>query len=215
MRSELKTRLKSGIIFALALSVVFSVSITVKDTGAPESVNIEPTAIYPTSTPTPTNTPTPSPTITPAWIEQSKTDQEEALEGFYATSTLLEIEPLGKYYITAYSPQETGSWITASGIKLHRASYENRYTEPTTCAVDPKLHKIGKNGVKFYIPEFDRVFIAQDTGSAVRGKHLDLAYTDLRSVKRFPTGKYQTFKVISVTETNYSREDINYTFTTW
>ena len=63
MRSELKTRLKSGIIFALALSVVFSVSITVKDTGAPESVNIEPTAIYPTSTPTPTNTPTPSPTI--------------------------------------------------------------------------------------------------------------------------------------------------------
>lgn len=212
---ELKTRLKSGIIFALALSVVFSVSITVKDTGAPESVNIEPTAIYLTSTPTPTISPTPTPTITPAWVEQSKTDQEAALEGFYATSTLLELEPLGKYYITAYSPQETGSWITASGIKLHRASYENRYTEPTTCAVDPKLHKIGKNGVKFYIPEFDRVFIAQDTGSAVRGKHLDLAYTDLRSVKRFPTGKYQTFKVISVTETNYSREDVNYTFTTW
>lgn len=122
-------------------------------------------------------------------------------------SYLLELEPLGKYYITAYSPQETGSWITASGIKLHRASFENRYTEPTTCAVDPKLHKIGKNGVKFYIAEFDRVFIAQDTGSAVKGRHLDLAYTDLKSVKSFPTGKYQVYRVVNVSKV-YAEEVI-------
>ena len=114
---------------------------------------------------------------------------------------------MGKYYVTAYSPQETGSWITASGIKLHRASFENRYTEPTTCAVDPKLHKIGKNGVKFYIAEFDRVFIAQDTGSAVKGKHLDLAYTDLKSVKSFPTGKYQVYRVVNVSKV-YAEEVI-------
>ena len=152
---------------------------------------------------------TPTPTQAPVWLEQFEKDREEALESFEGfTSYFLELEPLGKYYITAYSPQETGSWITASGIKLHRADNDNRYTEPTTCAVDPKLHKIGKNGVKFYIEEFDRVFIAQDTGCAVKGRHLDLAYTDLKSVKRFPTGKYYTYKVISVTKTEYTKENI-------
>ena len=134
----------------------------------------------------------PAPEITSDFIEREVQDLSEY------DSYLLELEPLGKYYITAYSPQETGSWITASGIKLHRATYENRYTEPTTCAVDPKLHKIGKNGVKFYIEAFDRVFIAQDTGSAVKGRHLDLAYTDLKSVKSFPTSKYQTYRVVNV-----------------
>ncbi len=136
----------------------------------------------------------PTPEITSDLIEKEEQDLSEY------DSYLLELEPLGKYYITAYSPQETGSWQTASDIKLHRASFENRYTEPTTCAVDPKLHKIGKNGVKFYIEEFDRVFIAQDTGSAVKGKHLDLAYTDLKSVKSFPTGKYQVYRVVNVTK---------------
>ena len=136
----------------------------------------------------------PTPEIYSDLIEKEEQDLSEY------DSYLLELEPLGKYYITAYSPQETGSWQTASGIKLHRASFENRYTEPTTCAVDPKLHKIGKNGVKFYIEEFDRVFIAQDTGSAVKGKHLDLAYTDLKSVKSFPTGKYQVYRVVNVTK---------------
>lgn len=150
----------------------------------------------------------PEPTKAPEWLIQYEKDKEEAkesVEGF--TSVFIELEPLGKYYITAYSPQETGSWQTASGIKLHRADYENRYTEPTTCAVDPKLHKIGKNGVKFFIEEFDRVFIAQDTGRLIKGRHLDLAYMDLKSVKRFPTGNYQTYKVISLTQNYYTKED--------
>lgn len=150
----------------------------------------------------------PEPTKAPEWLIQYEKDKEEAkesVEGF--TSVFMELEPLGKYYITAYSPQETGSWQTASGIKLHRADYENRYTEPTTCAVDPKLHKIGKNGVKFFIEEFDRVFIAQDTGRLIKGRHLDLAYTDLKSVKSFPTGNYQTYKVISLTQNYYTKED--------
>lgn len=144
---------------------------------------------------------TQTPEITSDFIEREVQDLSEY------DSYLLELEPLGKYYVTAYSPQETGSWITASGIKLHRASFENRYTEPTTCAVDPKLHKIGKNGVKFYIAEFDRVFIAQDTGSAVKGRHLDLAYTDLKSVKSFPTGKYKVYRVVNVTKV-YAEEVI-------
>lgn len=150
----------------------------------------------------------PEPTKAPEWLIQYEKDKEEAkesVEGF--TSVFMELETLGKYYITAYSPQETGSWQTASGIKLHRADYENRYTEPTTCAVDPKLHKIGKNGVKFFIEEFDRVFIAQDTGRLIKGRHLDLAYITLKDVKAFPTGNYQTYKVISLNQNYYTKED--------
>lgn len=150
----------------------------------------------------------PEPTKAPEWLIQYEKDKEEAkesVEGF--TSVFLELEPLGKYYITAYSPKETGSWQTASGIKLHRADYDKRYTEPTTCAVDPKLHKIGANGVKFFIEEFDRVFIAQDTGRLVKGRHLDLAYISLKDVKAFPTGNYQTYKVISLTQNYYTKED--------
>lgn len=110
------------------------------------------------------------------------------------TVTLVDIEYtyLGYYYCTAYSPQETGSWGTASGTTLHRAEYEYRLTEPTTCAIDRSLHRFGD---LFYIPAFDRVFVAEDTGSAVRGNHLDLGYTDLESVWSFPTGSYETYAV--------------------
>ena len=108
------------------------------------------------------------------------------------TQTDIEYEYIGYYYCTAYSPQETGSWVTASGTTLHRADYENRLIEPTTCAVDRSLHRFGD---LFYIPAFDRVFIAEDTGSAVRGNHLDLGYTDLESVWSFPTGTYETYSV--------------------
>lgn len=104
----------------------------------------------------------------------------------------LEYVYLGNYYLTAYSPQETGSWETASGATLHRADYENRLTEPTTCAIDRSLHNFGD---LFYIPAFDRVFVAEDTGGAVRGKHLDLGYTDLESVWSFPTGYYEVYAV--------------------
>lgn len=110
---------------------------------------------------------------------------------------------LGNYYLTAYSPQETGSWGTASGTTLHRADYDNRLTEPTTCAIDRSLHHFGD---LFYIPAFDRVFVAEDTGGAVRGKHLDLGYTDLESVWSFPTGYYEVYAVEYV----YYDEEIEY-----
>ena len=112
----------------------------------------------------------------------------------YKTVTLVDIEYeyIGYYYCTAYSPQETGSWATASGTTLHRAEYEDRLIEPTTCAIDRSLHRFGD---LFYIPAFDRVFVAEDTGSAVKGNHLDLGYTDLESVWSFPTGSYETYAV--------------------
>ena len=69
---------------------------------------------------------------------------------------------IGKYYITGYTSIECGgSTMTASGATVHKGN-------PTTCAIDPKLHDFGD---LFYIPYFDQLYVAEDTGSAVKGKH--------------------------------------------
>lgn len=131
----------------------------------------------------------------------------EKMSDSEVTITLMEMESLGWYYITAYCPYECGyngenfpaGWRTASDTICHRADWEDRYTEPTTCAVDPRLHSIWGDEF-FYIEEFDRVFVAEDTGSAVKGKHLDLFYDD-ESVEGFPTGYYEVFAVEYYEET--------------
>lgn len=88
----------------------------------------------------------------------------------------MKLTNLGKYYITGYTSIECGgSTMTASGATCHKASYENRITQPTTCAIDPALHDFGD---LFYIEAFDTVYVAEDTGSAVKGKHLDLYFWD-------------------------------------
>lgn len=136
-----------------------------------------------TVTPTPTATPTPSPTATPTPIVYEE-----------ITVKVMYKESLGYYFITAYSPLETGSWYTATDTYCHRADEEYRYSDPTTCAIDPSLHDFGD---LFYIEEFDRVFVAEDTGGAVLGKHIDICFTDdtLESIYNFPTGYYEVYSV--------------------
>jgi 3D (Asp-Asp-Asp) domain-containing protein len=100
---------------------------------------------------------------------------------------------LGTYFITAYCPAECGgSWSTASGETCHRADYEDRLVEPTTCAIDRRFHSFGDT---FYIEEFDRTFVAEDTGPGVQGHWLDLFYEDYDDVLSFPTGYYTVYSV--------------------
>lgn len=111
------------------------------------------------------------------------------------TFNRMRLTSLGYYYITAYCPYECGgSWSTASGVTCHRADYEHRLSEPTTCAIDRRLHSFGD---EFYLPDFDRTFVAEDTG-AFSGRWLDLFYEDYEgeeSVMSFPTGYYEVFSV--------------------
>lgn len=105
----------------------------------------------------------------------------------------MQLTYLGTYYITAYCPDECGgSWSTASGETCHRADWEDRYSEPTTCAISRSIHSFGE---VFYIEEFDRTFVAEDTGPRVQGKHLDLFYEDYSDVLSFPTGYYTVYTV--------------------
>ena len=126
--------------------------------------------------------------------------KNETDSGMHTTYYILHKESLGCYFITAYCPSECGytgenypvGWTTASGEICHRADWENRYSEPTTCAISRSIHSFGDT---FYIEEFDRVFVAEDTGSAVQGRHLDLFYEDYEDVVSFPTGYYEVFSV--------------------
>lgn len=103
------------------------------------------------------------------------------------------MESLGNYWVTNYCPAECGgSWATSSGATCHRSSYEDRLTTPTTCAIDLS---VGDYGDLYYIPAFDRVFIAEDTGSGVKGKWLDLFYEDYSDVVNFPVGYYEVYSV--------------------
>ena len=105
----------------------------------------------------------------------------------------MELTEIGTYFITAYCPAECdGSWATASGATCHRADWENRYDEPTTVAIDRRYHSFGD---EFYIEEFDRTFIAEDTGPGVQGRWIDIFYEDYSDVLSFPTGYYTVYSV--------------------
>lgn len=103
---------------------------------------------------------------------------------------------LGNYYITGYTSWElNGSVQTASGAICHKAdSIEDSFNNPTTCAIDPSLHDFGD---VFFLESFG-YFIAEDTGSAILGKHLDLyyglTYEDNQEALTI-TGYYEVFSV--------------------
>lgn len=183
-----------ALILSFALCGLSFMIISADKPQAPERVERVDITTKITVTPTPTATPTPSPTATPTPVIYEE-----------ITVKVMRKESLGSYFITSYCPAECGgSWQTASGATCHRAEYENRYTEPTTCAIDRKIHSFGD---LFYIEEFDRVFVAEDTGSAVKNKHLDLFYIDYSDVVSFPTGYYEVYSVYYEEVTLEVRQD--------
>lgn len=121
-------------------------------------------------------------------------------DGEVTTYTIMHKDYIGTYFITAYCPSECGyngenyptGWTTASGEICHRSDWEDRLWSPTTCAVDRSIHSFGD---MFYIEEFDRVFVAEDTGPGVNGRHLDLFYEEYDDVISFPTGYYDVYSV--------------------
>ena len=121
-------------------------------------------------------------------------------EDFDDTYIIMHTEYIGTYYLTAYCPWECGyngenypeGWRTASGEICHRADWDDRLWSPTTCAIDRSIHSFGD---MFYIEEFDRVFVAEDTGPGVNGRHLDLFYEDYDDMASFPTGYYDVYSV--------------------
>ena len=92
-------------------------------------------------------------------------------------------EPIGRYYITAYNHLETGSKLTASGKTCHEGTI-------TTCAADPRYHKFGE-----YLEIDGRLYVVEDTGSAVKKKHIDLYFASYKKMVRYNSNYQQIYKV--------------------
>lgn len=137
--------------------------------------------------------------------------EQGTFQPYLLTYKRMKLTSVGRHFITAYCPYECGdSWSTASGETCHRADYEHRLSEPTTAAIDLKYYSFD---TEFYIPEFDRTFVAEDTG-AFSGKWIDLFYEDYGDVLSFPTGYYEVYLVeweeitVIVTEWDHEALDI-------
>lgn len=122
-------------------------------------------------------------------IEKDETTQyherdttEDHLEEIQ-TSLFYAVEPIGRYYITAYSHVETGSRITASGAKVHQG------TIATAAADVPKYFRFGD-----YVEVDGRIYRIEDTGSAVKKRHLDLYEPDMKKLNSYTSYK-QVYRV--------------------
>ena len=93
--------------------------------------------------------------------------------------------PLGKYYITAYNHEETGGKKTASGTTCHEGTI-------TTCAAD-----VWAGYFKFgdYIEVGGRLYRVEDTGSAVKKKHIDLYFAEYKAMARYGS-HYETIYMV-------------------
>lgn len=124
------------------------------------------------------------------------TDIQDRIDTLEFPTVDVVLTSLGTYYITGYTSWElNGSVQTASGAICHKAdSIEDSLNNPTTCAIDPSLHDFGD---VFYLESFG-YFIAEDTGSAILGKHIDLyyglTYEDNQEALTI-TGYYEVFSV--------------------
>lgn len=98
-------------------------------------------------------------------------------------SVMYALEPIGRYYITAYSDLETGGKLTASGGTVHEGVI-------TTCASDTKVLKFGT-----YIEVGGKLYRCEDTGSAVKGKHIDIYIHDLKKVKNYNSHHETIYRV--------------------
>ena len=99
------------------------------------------------------------------------------------TAVMYATVPLGRYYLTGYNHEETGSKQTASGAICHQGTI-------TTCAADPRYHKFGE-----YLEIEGRLYRVEDTGSAVKKKHIDLYFAKYSDMARYGSHYAEIYRV--------------------
>lgn len=91
----------------------------------------------------------------------------------------IETEYLGRYFITAYCPEECGyngnnyptGWKTSTDTICH---YSSDWKEPTTCAIDPKVRNYGEY-LMIGSPDSrnKKIYHCEDCGPGVKGQWVD------------------------------------------
>lgn len=124
----------------------------------------------------------------------------ELLNGYYEIKneymgldigyTTIEYSYIGRYFVTAYSHEETGSLMTASGEICH---YSEDWFEPTTAAIDRRYHRFG-DYIAIDFGDYMKVYVCEDTGD-FSGLWIDCYVLDLESVYAWGTGYYNAYSV--------------------
>lgn len=138
-------------------------------------------------------TPTPEPVYEKVWLNERPEIMEIIEETpIKYTYTVMVKEYVCDGYITSYTAEECGwNYETASGATVH---YEEDPYEPTTVAIDPRYFDFGD---LFWIDVGDggRLYVAEDTGGAVKKYHWDVYRDTMSEVRSFPTGYYPVYAV--------------------
>lgn len=197
----MKREAENFIYIALAAAMIatsgFMQCVELTTAPVPEKTTKETTKIQAPEPPRPPIEPIPQ--MSPELKEFKKTMERE-MAWIPLEVTAYEYEYIGTYFITAYCAcRECCGWdtgITASGTTVHRANQINRKSQPTTAAIDPSLHSFGD---LIYIPSEDRIYVCEDTGSAVKGHHIDLYQDDHETVQGYNTRYEEVYSVTAYT----------------
>lgn len=121
----------------------------------------------------------------PAIIEEM--ELRNGWQGIAISYITVETEYIGRYFVTAYSDEETYSRATASGVEVH---YSEDPYEPTTCAIDRNFHRFGD-----LLMVDGKVYVAEDTGSGVKGLWIDCFVETMEEVWEWDTGYKSAYSV--------------------
>ena len=102
-------------------------------------------------------------------------------------------EYIGRYFITAYCPEECGyngnnypiGWKTSTDVICH---YSDDWREPTTCAIDPKVRKYGEY-IMVGNPDSSnkKIYHCEDCGPGVQGCWVDCFVETMDEVRSWNT----------------------------
>lgn len=125
-------------------------------------------------------------------MKKRKIDKCKVIGAIIGVATVLllifaPLKPQRTTFITVptqtYTQQKGYETVKAKEMKVKATAYANdpityTGTKPQvmkTIAVDPSVIPLGS---KVYIPEFDKVFIAEDTGGKIKGNRIDIYMQD-------------------------------------
>lgn len=120
------------------------------------------------------------------WLNEYYENQALMWNNLPLSYNYIETEYIGRYFITAYCPEECGwSWTTSTGTTCH---WSSDWREPTTCAIDPKVRKYGE-----YIMVGDpdssnkKIYHCEDCGPGVQGQWVDCFVETMDEVRSWNT----------------------------
>ena len=113
---------------------------------------------------------------------------QDTIRGLDIHYKTIKTKYLGKYFVTAYCPEECGgSWKTSSGATCH---YSEDPLEATTCAIDRSIH-----GYNEILMIEGKLYRTEDTGPGVKGYWIDCFVETMSEVHAWDTGYKSVYSV--------------------